>query len=579
MGSNRLVRGVNDFASVLPDAAAEWDYEKNGDLKPEDIMAGSDRYVFFRCRRGHEWRTKAYHRKEGHGCPVCSSVEGGIIPGRTDLASNRPELLEEWDYGKNVYVPENLGLYSKKKVWWRCRQGHSWQTEVFYRAVKGHGCPYCAGQILLAGFNDLETIMPQLAAEWNQERNGSLKPSDVMPGTDQKVWWRCRRGHEWEAYIYSRKAGTGCPYCSNQKLLKGFNDLATTAPWLAAEWDDARNGSLAPDMVTAGSCRSVHWICREGHRWEASIASRSGKQRKGCPFCAGVKVVRGRNDLESQAPEVAREWDQKRNEDCDPENVSVKSHRKAWWICPLGHSYQAKIANRANGDGCPYCAGKKVLRGFNDLKTVSPQLAAEWNQERNGSLTPEDVTRGSMRRVWWLCNRGHEWSATVCSRKRSGCPYCSNRKVLEGFNDLATVMPGIATEWNIQRNGDLEPTDVVFGSHKRVWWKCRRGHEWEATISSRSQGNGCPVCGYREDRHGVNNGINDLRTLSPQLCSEWDEERNGDLRPEMFRQFSNREVWWKCAQGHHWRAKIQGRQRGTGCPYCVGKYPARSRLI
>ena len=108
MGSNRLVRGVNDFATLLPEAAAEWDYEKNNGLRPDDIMAGSDRYIYFRCARGHEWRTKAYHRKEGHGCPVCTSVEGSIVSGINDLASNRPELILEWDSGKNCYDPGKL---------------------------------------------------------------------------------------------------------------------------------------------------------------------------------------------------------------------------------------------------------------------------------------------------------------------------------------------------------------------------------------------------------------------------------------------------------------------------------------
>ena len=578
MGSSRLVRGVNDFATLLPEAAAEWDYEKNNGLRPDDIMAGADRYIYFRCARGHEWRTKAYHRKEGHGCPFCTSVEGRITAGINDLASNKPELMLEWDSEKNCYDPGKLGLYSQKKVWWICPKGHSWRASVHHRAVRDQGCPYCSGQKMLPGFNDLAATMPGLAAEWNYERNKGLDPSDVMAGSDRKVWWRCSLGHEWEAYLYSRKSGNGCPFCSGQKVLKGFNDLATAAPMVAADWDDERNRPLAPDLVTAGTSRRVWWICPNGHSWQASIASRALNNR-GCPYCSGKRVLQGVNDLASQAPEVAAEWDPEKNNGILPETVTAHTHYKAWWRCIHGHSYPAEVADRVYGTGCPYCSGKKVMPGFNDLLTTYPDIAAEWNYEKNTGLGPEDVTAMSNRRVWWICSRKHEWRVPVSNRHKTGCPFCSNKRVLPGFNDLETVHPDLAAEWNAKRNGSLKPSDVVYGSHRAVWWRCSKGHEWRAAVISRHKGNGCPVCGRRKDKHVVLEGVNDLSTLSPVLTEEWDWDRNGELHPGMFRQFSNREVWWKCKNGHHWRAKIQARQKGNGCPYCIGKYPIRARLI
>ncbi len=578
MGSKRPVRGKNDFKTILPEAAREWDYEKNGDLRPEDIMAGSDRYVYFRCSRGHEWATKAYHRKEGHGCPYCTSTEGSISPGMNDIASMRPELMKEWDYEKNSYSPERLGVYSKVKAWWRCAEGHIWQAGVKNRAVRGQGCPYCLGKKLMPGFNDLETTMPELAAEWDDERNGDLRPSDVMAGTDRKVWWRCRLGHEWEAYIYSRKTGSGCPYCVGQKVLKGFNDLASVAPALAADWDDEKNGQMKPDEVTAGANRKVWWRCRYGHCWEATVASRYGNGR-GCPYCAGHEVIKGKNDLASQAPDLISEWDFDKNDGVVPDSVAVRSRQKVWWLCALGHSYRSDIANRVTGTGCPYCAGRKVLPGFNDLETVSPELALEWNYGKNGSLTPSSVTGMSNRKVWWRCGLGHEWKAPVSDRHSGGCPYCANKRVLQGFNDLASVRPDVAAEWDSEKNGKIKPTDVIAGSHRKVWWRCRKGHKWSTSIESRCSGTGCPECARLIDRHTVNPGVNDLGTLSPWLLNEWDYERNGDLTPDKIREFSNRKAWWVCKNGHHWRAKVQSRQKGTGCPYCIGKYPVRSRLI
>ena len=81
--------------------------------------------------------------------------------------------------------------------------------------------------------------------------------------------------------------GDGCPYCANRKVLPGFNDLATLDPAVAKEWHPTLNGALTPEMVTVGSHRKVWWQCTCGHVWKAAIYPRTGKQRCGCPVCAG----------------------------------------------------------------------------------------------------------------------------------------------------------------------------------------------------------------------------------------------------------------------------------------------------
>ena len=81
--------------------------------------------------------------------------------------------------------------------------------------------------------------------------------------------------------------------------------------------------------------------------------------------------------------------------------------------------------------------------------------------------------------------------------KKYGCPYCNNRKTLKGFNDLETINPTLASEWNYEKNIGLTPADVTPNSYKKVWWKCSQGHEWQAMIGNRNAGQGCPVC-YKE---------------------------------------------------------------------------------
>ena len=100
-----------------------------------------------------------------------------------------------------------------------------------------------------------------------------------------------------------------------------------------------------------------------------------------------------------------------------PDAVSPYSNRKVWWRCELGHEYRAAVSARTmGGTGCPYCTGKKVLAGLNDLTTLEPKIAAQWHPALNGALTPEMVTAGNTKSVWWQCPEGHVWRAIVYSR-------------------------------------------------------------------------------------------------------------------------------------------------------------------
>lgn len=206
------------------------------------------------------------------------------------------------------------------------------------------------------------------------------------------------------------------------------------------------------------------------------------------------------------------QWHPVRNGDLTPETVSVGSEQKVWWRCELGHEWQAPVYARTGPgrrDGCPVCAGKIVLAGFNDLASRFPDVARQWHPERNGVLRPDGVTAYSNRRVYWLCPKGHTYRAAVAARTRQdcGCPYCAGRRVLAGFNDLATLHPDTAKQWHPRFNGTLTPCQVGAGSHKRVWWQCGAGHVWQAVVYSRTgnQQAGCPVCAGRikEPQFGV----------------------------------------------------------------------------
>ena len=137
-------------------------------------------------------------------------------------------------------------------------------------------------------FNDLATLYPDIAAQWHPTKNGALTPDKVAPASNKKAWWRCEKGHDYQAVISSRTMrGGGCPYCSNKKVLVGYNDLATLYPAIARQWHPTLNGALTPQDVTPGSRRRVWWQCSAGHTWQAVIYSRTGTQQCGCPVCSG----------------------------------------------------------------------------------------------------------------------------------------------------------------------------------------------------------------------------------------------------------------------------------------------------
>lgn len=335
------------------------------------------------------------------------------------LAAKSLHLITEWHSSKNgVLTPYNVTFTSNKKAWWQCVKGHEWKAIVSNR-TNGRNCPYCAGK-KVCGSNCLATVNPELAKEWHSTKNGNLTPSDVTPGSHKKVWWQCRKGHEWEAMIYSRNKASGCPYCSGQKICED-NCLATIDPDLAKEWHPNKNGNLTPFDVTPGSSRQkVWWLCSKGHEWETRIYVR---KRCGCPYC-GCKKVCEDNCLATLRPDLAAQWHPSKNDRLTPKDIVLASEKKVWWLCNKGHEWQCVMSSRKWGSGCPYCVGKKVCKD-NCLATIDPELAREWNYVQNGDLTPFDVTFSSAKKVWWKCNKEHNWIARVDNRYNGRCcPHC-----------------------------------------------------------------------------------------------------------------------------------------------------------
>lgn len=368
------------------------------------------------------------------------------------LAKVHPELVPEWSEKNLPLTPDKITYGSNKLMWWKVACGHEWQASVKARS-SGEKCPICSGSRVVEGINDLTKVKPELAAEWSM-KNNDLKPTMVTIGSHKKVIWKGKCGHEWVATVKSRTInGTGCPYCSHNAILEGFNDLASQMPEIAAEWSE-RNAPLLPNQVTVFANRKVWWKCKEcGNEWNTLISTRSGGSK--CPYCSGLILLKGFNDFATTHPQLAGEWSE-RNFPLTPDKVNFRSRRNVWWKCrECGYEWKSVINARVKGIECPVCADRAVLPGYNDLATTDAHLLDEWDYERNKDITPAAVSRNSMKSVWWKCSLGHSWKAKISERTvgGKGCTVCE-RDYLTAFPKLAVMFYAGMKKLSVQTDYD-----------------------------------------------------------------------------------------------------------------------------
>ena len=270
----------------------------------------------------------------------------------------------------------------------------------------------------------MDTRIKMLKKQWSAKNE---KPfSSYTKGSHYKAWWICEKGHEWQAIIKSRYHGCDCPYCSSRNAWPGETDLATIYPEISKEWHPDKNGDLQPSDVLPNSSKKVWWICAKGHEWKTTVAKRT--EGKGCPYC-NHKLASQDNNFAVMFPEKLELWDWDRNS-ISPYELLPHSNKIVWWVCEQGHHWSSAVNHmvRRASTGCPYCSGKKVIPGETDLATTDPEIAREWDYQKN-KLTPEEVSRCTHKKFFWLCPRGHSYKAQIANRVNGrGCPVCAGKR-------------------------------------------------------------------------------------------------------------------------------------------------------
>lgn len=629
MAEKKEKRYVSDNAQLM----WEWDWKKNNGVNPHAITCGSQKKVWWICSAcGHSWEATVKNRSNGRNCPECAKVKRITAFNQTRISTNgslqteNPELANEWHPIKNgTLTPADVTSASSKNVWWLGKCNHEWNARICNRTINNHGCPYCSGRKVLVGFNDLTTTHPMLAKEWHPTRNGNLRPEQVTAASRNNIWWLGECGHEWDSYIYNRKQGHGCPYCSGREVLVGYNDLQTTHPELAKQWHPTKNGMLTPQTVAAGTSKKIWWFCENGHEWLAVGSSRV--QNHNCPYCSNQKILTGYNDLATTHPKLAEEWHPIKNGKLTPHNTGAGSPKKVWWQCVKGHEWRVKVVSRTFfKTGCPECSAEmrtsfqeQAIYHYMNLVTETKNRYLEFGKEidiylpqyktgieHNGDYFHPDREKDKTK-IEYLKKKGirlflvygtnsNTVNGDVIEYAYNGSNYDSLEwainKVFEllqidapdinlerdepeirsGYiemvkkNSLAVCYPELSQEWHPTKNETLSPLYVSRKSGQKAWWLGKCGHEWKAVISSRVTGNGCPYCSNRK----VLEGYNDLITTHPDLAKEWHPIKNGSLSPKTISYGSGKPVWWICENGHDWQVSPNRRtSKGSGCPVCA----------
>lgn len=359
-----------------------------------------------------------------------------------------PEIAKDWDYEKNDIKPSEITPGSNRNAWWRCDSGHEFQASIANRTRGGTGCPYCSGRKI--SNNSLEHLFPELASEWDYVKNGTLTPDKVLPGSNKKVWWICKKnqGHRWQTGVHMRAGSrkTGCPYCSGQRVTRD-KSLGVVYPGLSNQLHST-NGALNIFTINPQSAKKVFWQCEKNsnHIWEARINTRAIRGY-GCPFCAGKKVL-PEESFAAEYPNLLSEWDYSKNK-FKPTEIRTGTGKNVHWVCSdnPAHTWTATPHNRAiNNSGCPICSGNAAWSEYN-LVTEFPKIAADWDYGKN-EARPEEFLPKSRQKVWWICKfkPEHQFQKIISNRTihGHGCPHCSiqsSRAEIRIYAELLAIFP------------------------------------------------------------------------------------------------------------------------------------------
>lgn len=485
--SNEVLSDENCLANVNPKLASEFSLDFNDGLTAKDIQAGTSREVYWKCSScNYIYKASVVERDKGHKkCPRCSS-----------LAYNYPELMKDWDEEKNKLIdPYTLNKGSHTKVYWKCHKcGHEWESMAYER---------CIGHKECIGCNSLANLFPEIAKDWDYERNGDLTPRDVTPYSNRIVYWNCSKNpnHKTRKSIQDRCI-YGCSLCS-----KGRNtSISEIMIYLSFKevFKDVKNRininnnkKLECDILILDIALAIEY---DGYRFHKDKKEEDEYKNKELRYQTisdkPLKLIRIREEgLPQLKPYGSYQ-------------ITIKRHLKK-----LNEFYNELLTlieeiyhddnevmnkiqllrkidiNKIRYNALVYLAN---LDEENSLQTVNPELAKEWHPSKNNELLPIHVKPYSNEVVWWRCSKcGYEWRQSVAKRNGGcGCPRENGRGsafVVTDKNSLSAKFPLIAKEWSVDANNGKKPSEVYYMSTIEYYWNCRKDSNYLCKMSIRKK--------------------------------------------------------------------------------------------
>lgn len=416
----------------------------------------------------------------------------------------------------------------------------------------------------------------RLIAEWDWEENEKrgLDPHKLSLGSGKRASWICSNGHRWDSDIYHRaRRGSNCPYCSNKKILAGFNDLQSQRPELMSEWDYETN-TIDPSTVAVKSNKAVTWVCPKGHKYQKAIFRRVAGED--CPTCSKA--------LRTSFPEQCFYYYIKK---IYPD--AINSYKEIFGQRMELDIYIPSIKTGIEYDGFYWHDKNSLPREIKKYNICKEQQIRLFRIKEEASAK----NRGVADRTWYIPKNCKDQllnfyiidflnHLTFWSRNLPDVNVARDRadileyKSLRLKDSLAFLFPRIAEEWHPTKNGKLTPDLFSPGSSESVWWLCPQcGYEWQAPIVNRTKGHGCDRCATAKRLSTKKDNMLSTRgSIDKEWCLlDWDYEGN-EFGPDHYTNGSGEVVSWKCHKcGYRWKTAICNRTSGnkSGCPLCSGK--------
>jgi hypothetical protein len=557
---------LSSLSSKYPILNVEFAYDLNSNASLDDFSEGSGKKVWWRCSKDerHVWPAAINKRaKYSRGCPYCS---GRLASPGNNLLDCYPNIERELHSELNGDIcSAEITPVSGKKLWWQCSNNpeHVYSSRVADRTYSGSGCPYCSGQKVDSS-NSLEGKFPEVAKNWDFERNDRLTPSDITWGSNKKVWWICEKNpeHKFQSSIVSRTSGgSGCPICANTQVSE-HNSLENKYPEIARSWHPTKNGEFSPSNVVAGGHKQIWWLCPYGHEWKTQIKHRINGSN--CPKCSNqTSQLEIRVYCEIKALFENTSWREKvEGIEADVLLDSLKL------IIEIDGSYWHKSKVKADKDKTLFFESKgyQVIRlREQPLEQLSHLDVCHKTNEDHKSILHALVL--SIRR-----ESNNKTTFTSCDNYIANDDYVANTE----FNTMISMLPAppkelsllennprVAESWDYNKNHPLTPDMFYPSSNKVVYWNCELGHSWQKSIDAWNNVNSkCSTCSLKS---------NSLMHLYPELVKYWHPTKNGTLTADQVNKRSDKIAWWICDNGHEFKVSIAKRTSGRGCPYCAGK--------